>query len=146
VAVIEHAVPGIEHWLVQHLALQHALRHRLHQLQRGDRAVADIVHLAQGIGMRRQHAGQAAELLDQRLGDRLAVDARARQRQQQLDDLVVGEGVRALLQELVAQALAMAEIVRLVLRAFLSWRFFWRVVGHDVTRSRVGDPSLWGRA
>ena len=103
-------------------------------------AVADVVDLAQGIGMRGQHAGQVAELLDQRLGDRLAVDARARQRQQQLDDLVVGEGVWPLFQELVAQALAMAQIVRLILGRFLR-----RILGHDVTRNRVGDPSLWGR-
>ena len=86
VAVIQHAVPGIEHRLVQHLALGCAT---------ACTSFSAVIVLSPTSSTLRKASGCAASTpgrlpnCDQRLGDRLAVDARARQRQQQLDDLVM---------------------------------------------------------
>ncbi|WP_189431087.1 hypothetical protein, partial [Mesorhizobium sp. M2D.F.Ca.ET.147.01.1.1] len=62
---------------------------------------------------RAEHFGSLAEAGDQRLGDWLGVDARDEPEKQELEQLIVGQGVRTASRKAFAQAVAMAVIVRL---------------------------------
>ena len=63
--------------------------------------------------LRAEHLGEGAEMLDELLGERLDVALRDRAEEQQLEQLVVGQGGVAGVEEALAQTLAMAEMVRL---------------------------------
>ena len=86
-------------------------------------------NLAQQMRRRAQHPRQRAEAFEQRLGDRLGVAARNQAKQQQLEQLVVGERVGAGLVEAFTQAVAMA--VHVLSRDFAG-RFQFAVVEASV--------------
>ena len=76
----------------------------------GDR-FADAAHL-QEAGLRGgEHFREAAETGEQRLGQRLGVGAPDDLEEDQLEELVVGEGVGAGVAKTLLQAVAMADIV-----------------------------------
>ena len=95
-----------------HLALGEPLRRRLHDLEFGDRRLAEPSTSFEPLRRRRNHLGERAEFLEQRLGERLHVALRDGAEQHQLQHLVVGERLRPGFEEARAQALAMAVIVR----------------------------------
>src|SRR5262249_5872891 len=113
-AIVDQLLPGTDDRLLFDLAARDALGRGLHRPDEGGAAVLDAVDLAQRLVAGAEHAGKAAEALQQRLGDRFRVLARNGIEQQQFKQLVVGEGAGAAGEEALAQALAVAEVVRLV--------------------------------
>ena len=69
-------------------------------------------HLLEARLGRVDHLGERAEARDQPLGQLLGVAARQRAEQHELEQLVVGQRVGATLAEALAQALAVARVVR----------------------------------
>jgi hypothetical protein len=94
------------------LAAGEPARRRLHDLDLGDRRLAQSAHFREALGRRRDHLGEGAEPGEQRLGQRLEIAAGDRPEQDELEQLVVGERLRAGLEEARPQPLAMSEIVR----------------------------------
>src|SRR5688572_33305389 len=88
------------------------MRRRLHDLELGNRRLAELADLPQSLGRRRDDLDERAECLQQLLRQRLDVTLRDRAKENQLEHLVVGERRRAALAEARAQALAVAEIMR----------------------------------
>jgi hypothetical protein len=60
-----------------------------------------------------EHFGQGTEARQKRLGDRLGVGARDQAEKQKFQKFIVGKAVRACIGEAVAQAVAMAVVMRL---------------------------------
>ena len=84
---------------------------RAHELDFGDGRLAEPRHLSQAFLRRVQRLGEGAEMGEDGFGERFGVAARHRAEQDQLQKLVVGEGVGAGLAEAPPQPLAMAEIM-----------------------------------
>ena len=79
-----------------------------------DHPIAHAVDLPQRLLLCAEHAANGAEALDQPLGQRLDVASGERLAEQQFQQLVIGQTVRARLVEALAQPLAMAVKVGLL--------------------------------
>ena len=110
VEVAGQPVPVVEKGLVLHLRTQHVQRGGLGGLDGAGGAGADALDLLQLLGAGGQHIGQAAETLDQRLGDGLGVLARVVGEEQDFQDLVIGQRFRAAREQPLAHPVAMAEM------------------------------------
>ena len=97
-----------------HRLLQRADAQRLDELERVDHRIARAVDLLQRLLLRAEHAADGAEAIHQTLGQRLGVASGYRAKQQELEQLVLGQAVRARLVEALAQPLAVAVIVGLL--------------------------------
>ena len=113
-AVVQHRLPGADDRPADHRFAQRAHAECLDQLERVDHPVADARHLLQRPLFGAEHGADGAEALDQPLGERLDVAPGQRLAEQQLQQLVVGQSVRARLVEALAQPLAMAVKMGLV--------------------------------
>ena len=92
-------MPRTEHRPLQHFAAHQPESRRAHQLKLGDGGFADAGNLAQQLLGGVQRLGESAEAGDQRFGERLGIAPRRRAEQDQFEQLIVGEGVRARLAE-----------------------------------------------
>ena len=110
-AIIEHLAPGGEHRSLHHLAAHEPERRRAHELDLGDRRLAEARHLLQALLRRIQRLGEASEVGKDGFGQRLGVAPRHRAEQDELEQLVVGKRIVAGLAEASPLPLAMAEIV-----------------------------------
>ncbi len=113
-AIVEKLRPVRQYLAAAHFAARHALGGRGDNLEIGRDRRADAFHFLQQGRRRAEHLRQRTETGDQRLGDRLGVDARDQPEKQQFEELIVGQGVRAARDEALAQAVAMAVIMRLL--------------------------------
>ena len=112
-AIVEHLLPGGQDWPVQHLALHEPQGGGAHDFDLGGGRLAEPRHLEQQI-LRRVHGlGEGAEAGQDRFGERLRVPARHGAEENELKQLVVGQGVRAAVAKALPQPFAMAEIMRL---------------------------------
>ena len=109
-----------------------------------DRRVAEAGDLGEPLGAGGQRLGVGAEAGDQRLGDRLHVAARHGAEQNQLEQLVVGERRRAALAEALAQALAVAGVVRLDERIGVACHFCSSLVNRQMAKPPKA-PAICGR-
>ena len=95
---------------------QHAQRlmavRSLDDLELRDRRIADAFDFPKPRGRRRYHLGEGTEPGKQRLGQRFDVDPRLCVAKHELEDFIVLERVGARLEQALAQALAMAMIMR----------------------------------
>src|SRR5262245_14284278 len=90
-----------------------SLSARAHELEFADGRLADAGDFAQEFVRSVHRLGKGAEAGDQRLGHGLGVAARRGAEQDQLEQLVLGEGVGAALAETAPEPLAMTVIMRL---------------------------------
>jgi hypothetical protein len=96
---------------VRGLAAYQPERRGADQLELGDRRFADAGNLAQQLFRRVHRLGEGAEAGNERLGQRLGIAPRRGAEQDQLEQLVVGEGVWPRLAEALPEPLAMTEIM-----------------------------------
>lgn len=125
-AILDDRRPRGHDLLAPELALQGPVGDSRDQLQVERHGLADALYLGQQRRRRTEDAGERAEPLDQRLGDRLGVAPRDQAKKQQLEDFVVGKRGVAQLTEAVTQPLAMAMIM------FMAGK-----------RSGQGGPGIW---
>ncbi len=109
--IVEQCLPIGQDRPLGYLRAQQAERGGMDGLQGGDAGLAHALHPRQRFGIGSQEAGDAAEFVEQRLGERLGILPRDRQREQIFDQLVIEQRVRPALEQATAQARAVAAIV-----------------------------------
>ncbi len=112
-AIVEDLLPGRQDRPLQHLALNETQGGGAHQLDLGGGRLAEPRHLLEQILRGVHRLGEGAEAGKNRLGEGLRVAARHGAEQHQLQQLVVGQGVRPALAKALPEPFAMAEIMRL---------------------------------
>jgi hypothetical protein len=112
-AIGKQLLPGSDDRLVGQLFAGQPPGRFVNDLQGCRRGLANAGNAGQFLGFCRQHAGEAAEPGDQRLGDRFDIAPRNCAEQQELDHLVIGQRLGTLFEQPLTQAVAMFVIVRL---------------------------------
>ncbi len=89
-AIIDQRLPVRDHRLIRDLAAQETRRRFAHAEERGDRRVFEP-GIAQRLAIGGEHAGKAAEALDQLFGKRLGIAARDAGEEEEFEELVIGQ-------------------------------------------------------
>ena len=137
--IIENGGPG-----GQDLALPDRFPHRSAVDRRDDgqiqrNGVFDARHFGQEAARRAEHFAQGAETGDQGLGDRLDVASGNGAEQDELEELIIGEGVGAGFAEALAQPVAMA----VMMAGFALGLARWRPFGQTRNRLRLRKAGLF---
>ena len=105
-----------------HLVARQPTGRRLHDLELGDCGLSEPAHLLEPLPRRADHFRERAEPGEQRLCQRLHIAPRDGAEQHELEELVIGECLRAGFEEARAQAHAVLVVVRWLGREHLRER------------------------
>ena len=97
-AIIEQRLPGRQRGPAHHFGLRQPLGGGFDDLEMAGDALAHALDFQQALARRRDHVGEGAEALDQRLGQRFGVAPWDGGEQGQFQQLIIGQGLGAALQ------------------------------------------------
>jgi hypothetical protein len=106
--VVHQPVPVVQDRPLHRLGPRQAQRRRLHQLDRRDAVRPEPARGEQFPLRRREHGGEAAVPVDQRLRERLCVADLEGEEQQHLQQFIIGQCIGAAFEQLLAHPAAMA--------------------------------------